>query len=205
MKNVKIKVCGITKTEEVRWLIDEGVDYCGVVMFFPESKRNTDAKQAGDIVNMAAGRIKTVAVTVSPLVEQLKVIEQLGFDYIQVHGTLEQDVHKMAAIPIIRAINVQCGIDQLEVLKEDKICGMLYDGSKPGAGKTFDWNVMEGVNRYGKMLILAGGLNPNNVGQAIEKIGPDVVDVSSGVEYDDRLGKDPDKIKAFVRECRQLG
>ena len=100
----------------------------------------------------------------------------------------------MLRIPVIRAVNVagKTAEDkesirrQLEsVLADEKTAGILFDGSSPGAGKTFDWNLLKNIQKTDKLLFLAGGLTPENAAQAVKTVAPDVVDVSSGVEKDD--------------------
>ena len=87
--------------------------------------------------------------------------------------------------------------------KSEKIVGYVFDAQEPGSGKVFDWSLVKTLPKDGKILILAGGLNPENVAKAIEYIHPDGVDVSSGVEYGDKNGKDPEKIKRFVENARK--
>ena len=95
-------------------------------------------------------------------------------------------------------------MNEIKEIKKEKIKGILFDAGKPGSGKTFDWNVIENVPVGDKILFLAGGLNEYNVKDALEKIGPDVVDVSSGVEADgDTTGKDLVKIKRFADSVRK--
>ena len=72
----------------------------------------------------------------------------------------------------------------------------------PGSGRTFDWDILSQIERDGKLFILAGGLNPDNVRKAVAAVNPDMVDVSSGVENDDGFGKDILKIEKFVKQIR---
>ena len=81
---------------------------------------------------------------------------------------------------------------------DSRIAGYVFDAIEPGSGKTFDWKLVDNIPRDEKLLLLAGGLNPDNVRMAIEAVHPDGVDVSSGVENDDKAGKNPDKIHDFV-------
>lgn len=154
--------------------------------------------------------------TVSPTKEQVEQIMRLGFDYIQIHGTLSDEVHDVLRIPVIRAVNVagETAEDkesirrQLEsVLADEKTAGILFDGSSPGAGKTFDWSLLKNIQKTDKLLFLAGGLTPENAAQAVKTVAPDVVDVSSGVEKDVSpcaafAGKDAEKITKFVENVR---
>lgn len=212
----QIKVCGLTKENEADMLAKMNVEYAGLVMFVPKSKRNVTKETAGLIVKRIheLGVSKAVAVTVSPDLEQLKAVTDTGFDYIQIHGNLDTEVYEKSTLPILRAINIKDHADDKELKAEldktldmEKVSGILFDGSNPGSGKTFDWNIIKNIDRKGKKLILAGGLTPDNVGEAVKKICPDVVDVSSGVEYDTTdsyfRGKDEDKIRVFVEHVNQ--
>lgn len=78
----------------------------------------------------------------------------------------------------------------------------MFDAAEPGSGTTFDWNMLNTLPRDGKLCMLAGGLNSDNVAKAILAVSPDGVDISSGVEYTDRPGKDPDKLHAFITAVR---
>ena len=95
-------------------------------------------------------------------------------------------------------------MDQYEIYhKCTGIAGYVFDAQTPGSGKAFDWSLVQQIPRDEKLFILAGGLHPGNVAKAIQNMNPDVVDVSSGVEYDDRPGKDPEKVQAFVCAARK--
>lgn len=210
-----MKICGLTSEADVGLLIKYGADYGGVVVFYPKSKRDVTIKEAKIIVDiLKKSDIKAVAVTVSPTVEQLYKIQEAGFDYIQIHGTLEKAVYEADTIPIIRAVNIADNNnadktdDIINTVKEqvekcqklDKVAGILLDAGVPGSGKTFDWNSIKELEITEKKLFLAGGLNSGNVAAAVKCVQPDVVDISSGVEYEDVLikGKDESKVKAFI-------
>lgn len=207
--SVKVKICGITSVEEAGYLNTYKADYAGMVLFYEKSKRNIDIVQAKTIIAALDDNVKSVAVVVSPNVEQAEAIREAGFDYIQIHGELTEAVYENIKMPIIRAVNianVKCGKtlaslekenlireeqkinqDIVETIKKDKICAVLLDSKTPGSGNTFDWSIAakagQLVKAGGKELWLAGGLNKDNVGKAIEIVSPDVVDTSSGVEY----------------------
>lgn len=209
----EIKICGITSLKEAAVLIEEKVDYAGIVLFYEKSKRNNTLKQAEDILqffrkgNEKGHQVKTVAVTVSPTKEQVTEIQAMGFDYIQIHGSLSEEVLEAVHIPIFRAVWVKDKELIWQIKGCEKIEALLLDGMKPGTGEVFDWRLIEEVKKqladWNVKLILAGGLTVENVREAIRTAAPDGVDVSSGVEFDrDKIGKDPDKIKRFVKEVR---
>ncbi|MBA4688476.1 MAG: phosphoribosylanthranilate isomerase [Candidatus Galacturonibacter soehngenii] len=199
---VKIKICGITSPEESKYLINNQVDYMGIVLFYPKSKRNKSISEAREILkSLSLQVIKKVAVTVSPTIQQVREIEALGFDYIQIHGTLSKETFEEIQIPILRAFNGN-DLNMYEVYHNcPKIHGYVFDAAIPGGGKTFDWSILSQFPRDDKLFILAGGLHADNVAEAIEKVRPDVVDVSSGVEG--TKGKDALKIKEFVENVKK--
>lgn len=83
---------------------------------------------------------------------------------------------------------------------DSRIAGYVFDAIEPGSGKTFDWKLVDNIPRDEKLLLLAGGLNPDNVRMAIEAVHPDGVDVSSGVENDDKAGKNPKRYMILLRQ-----
>ena len=212
MGKTKVKVCGLTRKEEAEMLADCRVEFAGMVLFFPKSKRNVTLQQAEQILAALKkyGVSKSVAVTVSPTKEQVEQIMRLGFDYIQIHGELSDDVYNACSVRIIRAVNIKHQSEEDIYLETkrwqslDKIYGLLFDAGVPGSGKTFDWESLKKADCGNKKLFLAGGLTPDNVKAAIEAVRPDVVDISSGVEYDDVSvkGKDESKVKAFIQNAK---
>lgn len=204
---MEIKICGITKEYEIDKLIEQKVEYAGFVINYPKSKRNNSLEEVEGLlkyIKEKQGNIKTVAVTVSPTLKQVKQIEQLGFDILQVHKDLLPQVLEETRLPIFRAINIGEEAD-INVEDSEKIIGILVDAKIPGNGEVFDWNKIKGFDRKNKKFILAGGLNKSNIREGIFKVNPDIVDCSSGVEFDNReiVGKDVKKIEEFVEEVRR--
>ncbi|MCR5419202.1 MAG: phosphoribosylanthranilate isomerase [Lachnospiraceae bacterium] len=198
----KIKICGLTDPKEAEYINRNGVEFVGNVLFFEKSKRNITVERAVSIHRELEKGILKVAVVVSPTPDQVLAIEDAGFDLIQIHGTLPgEDFLQRNGIGVIRAFN---GEDRSELAicrESDRIRGVLWDAPLPGSGKLSDWSGFETFRRNlgeEKTVFLAGGLNPGNVGEAVRILQPDVVDVSSGVEYPDRPGKDPARVDAFV-------
>lgn len=233
----KIKICGLTSAEEASWVVEERVDYAGIVLFYPKSHRNMTIEEAGELLPiirqgkaLSGDSILAVAVTVSPTPEQVAEIQSAGFDRIQVHGELSKESFDTIQIPMIRAFN---GFDKEAYEKFhhcEKVEAYLFDAGKPGSGQTFDWDVLRQLPRDEKPIFLAGGLNADNIAQAILEVMPDVVDVSSGVEKDAapipretapeqttghaaaefnrsgsaRIGKDRERIRTFVKAVRNV-
>lgn len=217
----KIKICGITSEEEVSWLNDAGVSYAGFVIY-EKSKRYISVENAQRIAEKLNANIKKVAVTVSPESALVRQIERAGFDILQIHGDLEQDVIGDTSLSLWRAVNLS-GLEELRQWQcplEEGIDGILFDAGDFGSGKTFGWEAEKGSrsnhealwkNEFSRFraalaeqkrqFILAGGLHPGNVADGIALFSPDVVDVSSGVEeiVDGKRGKSRAKIEAFVQ------
>lgn len=191
----KIKICGFTKVEEIAYMEHLPVDFMGMVLFFPKSKRNISIEQAKKIIEAAPEEIHKVAVVVSPTLEQVREIERAGFDFIQIHGTMAEDLWENIHLPVIRAYNGETGA----VEENDQIFAYLLDAASPGSGKVWDWKAVSSFDAKGKNIFLAGGLTPENVAEAIQTVHPYGVDVSSGVERTEG-GKDQEKISKFVKE-----
>lgn len=197
-----VKICGLTTPEDAVMISQAGANYAGFV-FYENSKRNLTKYRAAEIMQFLPNNIGKIAVVVSPSVRLIKDIEDMGFDAVQIHGELSQEVLDIAEIPIWRAYNIEDSLPEIE--KSEKIMAYVIDGANYGSGKTFDWsraaNIREKIN--GRYLILAGGLNADNVSEAINAIHPDIVDVSSGVEGE--YGKDKYKIEEFIRKVKENG
>lgn len=201
---MKIKICGLTNKKEAEYLNSNQVDFAGMVLFFSKSKRNITIEQAREIMSALNKGIQKVAVVVEPSLEQIQEIEQAGFDYIQIHGKLQASLLEQVNLPVLKAFNIK-DMDEYETYhKNPKIAGYVFDAQEPGSGKTFDWSLVKNIPKDEKMLLLAGGLHPGNVQEAINYLNPDGVDVSSGVEYEDKLGKDEEKIKLFVKQVKMV-
>lgn len=200
MEELKIKICGLTNESDIKIVNRLKIDFAGFVLFFPKSKRNLEIARASELKSKLKD-ISSVAVTVSPDLSQLAMIENAGFDYIQIHGIMSREVYENCNIPIIRAFN-SLDIDEIEKCSRlDKIEILLFDAAEPGSGKQCDWNSLSAAKQYNKKIALAGGLCPDNVCNAIKCVSPNIVDVSSGVEHS-KCGKDPILCENFVRNAR---
>ena len=206
----KIKICGITRPEEILYLNEEKVDHAGFVIY-EKSKRYITVNRAEKIAENLDAGIKKVAVTVSPDVSLLHDIESSGFDIIQIHGELSNEIIENASIPIWYAVNAndtgeaQVITERINNLQESllsKIEAIVMDAPEFGSGRTFDWQQSRRMEFTAKKFVLAGGLNEKNVAEGIEIFKPDIVDVSSSVEGEN--GKDKDKIKVFVNAVRAV-
>ncbi len=205
---MKIKICGLVSCDDAKIVNEAEADFAGMVLFYEKSKRNIDIEKAKEIIAALEPAVKAVAVVVSPDIEEAKAICAAGFNYIQIHGRLDEETLDAITIPIIKAFNVADLKDLSEFDKyaeDDKVVGFVLDAALPGSGQQFDYSTVENLDRHGKMLILAGGLNSSNVLEAIAHVKPDGVDTSSGVEYEDgRSGKDRLKVLSFVHTVRGI-
>ena len=198
----KVKICGLKNSTDIKCINTLSPDFAGFVMFFEKSHRNISVQTAQELLALLDKNIKSVAVTVSPTEEQLEQIYNLGFDYVQIHGNITDEVLKNSKTPIIRAINVS-GTDSLTDLDNYKnVKGILFDSAVPGSGQGFDWTLLKKLPKTDKMLFLAGGLTADHVAAAICQVHPYAVDVSSGVEVSDKSGKDFELVRAFIENAR---
>lgn len=197
---VLVKVCGLTDTVEADYLNKNKVDFAGFVLFFPKSKRNISIEKAEQIMAELDENIKKVAVIVSPDESEIQQINGSGFDYVQIHGEIKERLLEQISKPVFKAFNIKDIKNIHKYQNNAKIVGYVFDAAAPGSGKVFDWSILNDIKRDAKTFILAGGLNDSNVREAVKLVNPDVVDVSSGVEYDSGRGKDPEKIKQFIRQ-----
>lgn len=219
----QIKICGITREEEVSWLNEAGVDYAGFVIF-EKSKRNIGIPKAERLMAGFRPGIRKIAVTVSPDAPCLLALQEAGFDAVQIHGEMMACRPEGFVLPIWRAANISSSGEMEECLRECSgyaaqggwnVEAFLIDAKEYGSGKTFGWETSgtaaaawdafrQRLNEMQIRFALAGGLNPSNVADGIRLFDPDIVDVSTGVEREDGHGKDLAKIRAFVTEVRSM-
>jgi phosphoribosylanthranilate isomerase len=197
-----IKLCGITRAEDARAAADLGVDAIGLV--FAESPRRLYAEQARRIVRDLSPHVLRFGVFVdeSPA-EIARIVSVAELDRIQLHGFEDPMVQELAGTRVVKAFRARdAGV--LEEISTWDVQTFFLDAwsqtQAGGTGKTFDWSIAQRAAKLGR-LILAGGLNPGNVGQAIREVRPFGVDVSSGVESAPGI-KDLAKMRAFVEAVR---
>lgn len=203
-----IKICGLKNVTEAEWVTEAGADLAGMVLFFPKSKRNIDIDTAKEIMAALGDGVKSVAVTVTPSIEQIKQIEAAGFDYLQYHGELGEELLADINIPVIKAFNVKDVSDIKCFVDNERIAGFVFDANAPGSGVGFDYKVLnsvrpeiEAAEAKGKLVLLAGGLGPDNVAEALRLTGFKGVDTSSGVENENGDGKSREKIFKFIENA----
>ncbi len=198
---MKVKICGLTNPQEAEYLNRYHADFAGMVLYYPKSKRNITIELAGQIMKCLHKNIKKVAVVVSPTLEQAVEIEKSGFDYIQIHGHIPEHFFEHINIPVLKAFNVTDMDSYEQYHRCEGIAGYVFDAIEPGSGNTFDWSKVSLIPKDEKLLLLAGGLTPDNVAEAIRYVQPDGVDVSTGVECDSGVGKSEEKIRQFIQNA----
>lgn len=197
----KIKICGLFRPEDVDYVNAAMPDYIGFV--FAESRRQVSRGQAERLRSRLHENIIPVGVFVNEPIEQVaKLLDEGVIHMAQLHGREDEDyILKLKAItgkPVIRAISVKTSLD-VQLAQGSSADYILLDQGKGGSGVSFDWGLINGANRP---FFLAGGLNLENIRDAVEKVKPYAVDLSSGVETDGL--KDKYKIMEIVRRIRNV-
>ncbi|MGD8314154.1 MAG: phosphoribosylanthranilate isomerase [Syntrophobacterales bacterium] len=202
---VRIKICGITNKEDALAAAHLGADALGFV--FAASPRKVSAESAREIIKALPPFVKTVGVFVDEDPERVSSIAALcGLDILQLHGSESVDYCSSFDRRVIKAVRMQSR-DELKKLSKyvDVVDGLLLDTYVPnksgGTGITFDWQLAVEARRYGR-IILAGGLNPENVAAAIKMVKPYAVDASSGLERSPGV-KNHEKMAQFIRKATE--
>ncbi|MBW2092441.1 MAG: phosphoribosylanthranilate isomerase [Deltaproteobacteria bacterium] len=197
----RVKICGITREADALAAIESGADALGFV--FADSPRRVFYDTAFEIIRKLPPFISSVGVFVdSPEDEIQEAARYLNLDFIQLHGREGPEFCARFLNKAIKAIRMDGLIDMQQVAAYQKVTrALLVDSGSGGTGKTFDWKALP-PNFKRKKLILAGGLNPENVTKAIEIIKPWAVDVSSGVEAAPGR-KDKQKMMHFINKVRE--
>ena len=182
----KVKICGLKELEHVEAAVKAGADFIGF-MFAP-SKRRITVEQAKELAKAIPSTVKKVGVFVNEAPETIQAIAaQVGLDYIQYHGDETAEQIQAIGLPAIKAFSIRSEEDVMRAASYD-VDYYLFDapGSdfRGGSGKSFDWMLLDEMNIPLEKVILAGGLNEENVALAIILVEPFAVDVSSGVEID---------------------
>lgn len=202
---VRVKICGITNVGDALLAAELGAQALGFV-FYPQSPRYVTPEQARGIIRQLPPLVGTVGVFVDEEPATVREIASLaGLDWIQLHGKESPEYCRALGRRVIKGFPVK-GEEIFSELGEYQgaVQAFLLDAYKPGTpggtGETFDWELARRAKTFGP-IILAGGLTPENVGQAIRVAQPAAVDVASGVEASPGK-KDPEKLKAFFLAVR---
>lgn len=202
----RIKICGITRQEDADAAVAAGADAVGL-MFVRASRRWIDPARAAAIAERVRGAASTVAVFADPASEDVRrVLDVVAPDVLQFHGTERGGFCRGFGVPYLKALRVREPLPLAELEDEYRdACALLLDACVPGlgggTGQRFEWSLWPGESRL--PLVLAGGLDPDNVGDAVRRLCPWGVDVSSGVEGSRPGEKDAARIRRFVSEVQR--
>ena len=215
MRTVRVKICGITREEDIKMVSDLGADAIGFVVGIPASPRNLSLNKAEKLINLVPIFVKSVLVTVpQSLKELLRTCEKLSPHILQIHGETIRDIsslrENLSNTSIIKVININHG-NVLKVASEavKSFDAILVDSSSHGmyggTGKVHDWKVSKQIKQaiYPNCLILAGGLHSQNVQESIRIVQPYAVDVSTGVESIPGI-KDQHKVSKFIKNVKVI-
>lgn len=201
----RIKFCGLTRPGDVRLSVELGVDALGFI-FAKQSKRKLDDSQIEGLRQACSPLVTVVALFMDNTgVEVSSAIRLLSPNLLQFHGSENDTFCRSFGLPFIKSLPMGEGaLDPIQAIKRyPSAAAFLLDGNKPGEsggrGEKFNWNIIPTLN---KPFFLAGGLNPENVAEAIKTSRPYAVDVSSGIESASGI-KDGEKMAKFVEEVRK--
>jgi phosphoribosylanthranilate isomerase len=201
---VRVKVCGITSAEDALAAVEAGSDALGF-MFYQQSSRYVSLEEAAGIMANLPPFITKTGVFVDASREAIDLaISCCPLDVIQLHGSETPEMCANFSRPVIKAFRI-AGEKSLGLLPSYQTSAWLLDSYVPGqlggTGAKFNWNLAVSAGRLGRPIILAGGLTPENVAEAIRQTRPFAVDVSSGVEFSPGR-KDPGKMREFIHAVR---
>ena len=200
---VKVKICGIMDLESARNAVDHGADALGFV--FAHSKRRVTPDAAKRIIEQLPPQVEKVGVFVNEAKETMEEIAAYcGLTMIQLHGEESYELCRQLPYQVIKAVGIateedvqQATLYPANYVLVDSPKGHIYQG---GNGQSFNWQLVERLHESSKSIILAGGLNHENVKEAIRVVRPYMVDVSSGVETNGV--KDQRKIQLFLQSAK---
>ncbi len=203
MLRTRIKICGLTRPEDVRAAVHAGADAIGFV-FYPPSPRNVSADEAAALAALLPPFVTAVGLFVNPEPAFVDaVLRAVPLQLLQFHGDEGEAECARYGRPWIKAARMRPGVDLLEFSSfHPGARGILLDAfvdGYGGGGKTFDWSLIPAG--FERPMILSGGLDADNVGEAVRRVRPWAVDVSSGVESAKGI-KDAAKIAAFIARVR---
>jgi len=201
---VRVKVCGVTRPEDAIAVEAAGADAVGVI-FAAGSRRRVDVARAAEVLAPLGPFVTRVGVFVSPAPDEvLAAVGALRLHAVQLHGEVASGDDALwtalrERVAVIRAVSWSPELD-LDALARSVADAVLIDGPRAGSGRPFDWEGAHGLRRLSNW-VLAGGLEPENVAEAIAWLAPPAVDVASGVESEPGV-KDARRLAAFMAAVR---
>ena len=204
---MEIKICGITNSEDARLAVDCGATYLGFILV-PGSPRCIDLEKAAAIAAGLPDPVKTVAVVADRSVDDLQaMIGRRVFDLLQLHGSeTAEDAIRVGLQHVWKAVSLRQPADietALHYPAKALLVDTMVDGRRGGTGVVGDWHLAAELAQQ-RPVVLAGGLTPDNVADAVSQVRPVCVDVSSGVEASPGK-KDPDAVRMFCRLAGAAG
>jgi phosphoribosylanthranilate isomerase len=206
---VKIKICGITNAQDATWAANLGADYLGLV-FARDSKRKVSTEKAQEIISILPPFIEKAGLFVNEEAEIVnKVLGQCKLDILQFHGQESPEYCRQfkGQTKVIKAFRIK-DEESLEQISQYDVDFYLLDtfveNQPGGTGQSFNWDLALKAKEFGRPIFLAGGLNPQNVTEALKKVRPYAVDVSSGVESSPRR-KSVELMQEFIKNVRKAG
>lgn len=206
ISRTRVKICGITRPQDAQLAARQGVDAIGLV-FYEKSPRNVSISQAQEICNSLPAFVSVVSLFMNPqasLVE--RVLSECPVDLLQFHGVESAEFCDSFQRPYIKAMGMAGDTSVEDMLNSyPRAQGLLLDshatGAAGGTGEVFEWDNIP--QKFRESIILAGGLNPANVAEAIRRVKPYAVDLSSGVESSPGI-KDVDLVTELMKQIQRV-
>jgi phosphoribosylanthranilate isomerase len=205
----KVKICGITNAQDALWAANLGADFIGL-NFFGQSPRKVSVKHAKELVSQIPPFVTVVGIFVDEPFESIaKIIKSVPLKMVQLHGSeapeYVQQV-KALGVKVTKALRLSKPLDAADTRPYESLVDYwMFDTYSPdtagGTGEPFNWEWLQSTSHLTKPWFLAGGLTPDNVGEAIKKTHAMIVDVCSGVERAPTR-KDYDKMKSFIQKAK---
>lgn len=214
MSRARVKICGITSRKDLLTSVEAGADALGFVVDAPRSPRNLTLNKAKKLMKATPIFVETVAVTVPEDPSHIeKIYEELNPDVIQVHGSGHMhnkirerlpDAHFIGAVQVKSNLTIDTVVEAADMF-DAILLDSYFPSGYGGTGKTHNWELSRRVREaiYPKPLILAGGLKPENVKEAVCVVKPYAVDVSSGVESCPGI-KDRKRVFEFIKNAKEV-
>ncbi len=199
----RVKICGITSVADALAAAELGADAIGL-NFWPRSRRYVAPEAARAIVRALPPFVTAVGVLVDPTRDEaLRCADLSGVRVLQLHGDEPASLCAALPLPVVKAIRV-ADSHALAALASYEVAAFLLDSASPGfggSGRTFDWSIAAAAAAEAR-VILAGGLDPENVAEAVRTVRPWAVDVASGVESSPGV-KDVDRMRRFIQQAKE--
>jgi phosphoribosylanthranilate isomerase len=201
---VKVKICGITNLDDALFCCNSGAEALGFI-FYEKSKRYIHPREARNILSALPALLMKVGVFVDEDAEKVnETAKYTGLNAVQLHGNEDVNYTEKISLPVIKAFRVKEGFN-FKILDDFTDCGWMLDTDSikehGGTGTAFSWNIIPEQIR--NEIILAGGINSDNIGEVFDKIKPAAVDLSSSLESSPGR-KDKNKVTDFMNKLKEL-